>query len=88
MKFVFIFGGAAGLIAASGTDLWFGRSADRILLDGAIGCLAGGLLFRWFWNVLLSGIRDTFLARQRAAAAVAAAAAANAAAAKAAKSRI
>ena len=88
MKFVFIFGGASGLLAASATDLWLGRSPDRILLDGAIGCLAGALLFRRFWNVLLGEIRTTYLARQRAAAAVAAAAATAAAAAAKSKSRI
>jgi hypothetical protein len=74
MKFVFLFGGTSGMAAAVATDLWFGRSPDRILLDGAIGGLAGALLFRWFWNVLLTGISETFVARQRAAAAAAAAA--------------
>jgi hypothetical protein len=68
------------MAAAGATDLWFGRSPDRILFDGAVGCLAGGLLFRWFWKVLLAGIRDTFIARQRAATATAVAAAAAAAA--------
>ena len=44
------------------------RSPDRILLDSAFGCLAGALLFRWFWTVLLRGLRETILIRQKAAA--------------------
>ena len=69
MKFVFLLGGAAGFLTASGTDYFSGRSPDRILLDGTIGCLVGALLMRWFWNRLLSGVRETYLARQSAAAA-------------------
>jgi len=72
MKFIFILGGAAGFLAASSTDYLSGRSPDRVLLDGAIGCLVGGLLMRWFWNVLLRGVRETYLARQQAAATAAA----------------
>jgi hypothetical protein len=41
----------------------------------AIGCLVGAMLFRWFWNVLVGGIRETLVLRQEAAAAAAAAAA-------------
>ena len=76
MKFIVLTGGVSGFVTAALTDFWTGRSSDRILLDGALGCLAGGLLFRWFWNVLLRGIRDTYIARHRAAVAAAAAAAA------------
>jgi hypothetical protein len=36
--------------------------------------LAGALLFRWFWTVLVRGIRETILARHAAAAAVTASA--------------
>ncbi len=75
MKFVVLAGGASGFAIAAATGLWTGRTPDRILLDGAVGCLAGGLLFRWFWNVLLGGIRDTYVARHRAAAAATASAA-------------
>jgi hypothetical protein len=76
MKFVVLAGGASGFAIAAATGLWTGRTPDRILLDGAVGCLAGGLLFRWFWNVLLGGIRDTYIARHKAAASAAAATAA------------
>lgn len=67
MKFIFLFGGAAGFAAAAGSDFWAGRSPDRIFFDGAVGCLAGGLLFRWFWTVLVRGIRETILTRHAAA---------------------
>lgn len=68
MKFVFLTGGAAGFFAAALGGFLAGRSGDRILLDGAVGCLCSALLFKWFWSVLLGGIRETYLARQRASA--------------------
>ena len=37
------------------------------LRDAALGCLAGALLIRWFWQVLLRGFHDTFVARRCAA---------------------
>ena len=72
MKFVFLSGGVLGFAAAAATGWLSDRPADRILLDGAIGCLAGALLFRWFWTVLLRGLRETILIRQKAAASAAA----------------
>lgn len=76
MKFVFLAGGTAGLVVAAGTDYFSGRGPTRMLFDGAVGCLAGALLFRWFWTVVLRGIREVVLARQREAIAAQAAAAA------------
>lgn len=73
MKFVFLLGGFAGFVVAAGGSLWAGHHPDRILFDGAVGCLAGALLFRWFWTVLVRGIRETILIRQAAAATAAAA---------------
>ena len=81
MKFVFLFGGALGFAIGVGASYTSDRSPDRILLDGAVGCLAGALLFRWGWSVLLRGIQETYFERQKAAAAAAASAAANVAAA-------
>ncbi|HEY3757004.1 MAG TPA: hypothetical protein VGL42_12710 [Opitutaceae bacterium] len=75
MKFVFLLGGTVGFVAAAGTDYLAGRNPDRVLFDGAVGCLAGAILLRWFWNVLLGGMRETYVARQRAAYAAIAAAA-------------
>jgi len=72
MKFIFLSGGFAGFVLAAGTSYWVGHLPDRILFDGASGCLAGALLFRWFWTVLVGGIRETILTRHAAAAARAA----------------
>jgi len=69
MKFVVLSGGACGFAVAGASGLWAGNSPDRILLDAALGCLAGGLLFRGFWSVLLRGIRQAYLARRAALAA-------------------
>jgi len=67
MKFVFLTGGATGFAVAAFTSVWAGRGSDRILFNGAVGCLVGALLFRWCWSVLLRGIREVYLARQSAA---------------------
>ncbi|HEY0967442.1 MAG TPA: hypothetical protein VGD88_08640 [Opitutaceae bacterium] len=75
MKFVFLAGGSAGFALGAGTAFWAGREPDRILLDGAVGCLVGALLFRWFWTVLVHGIRETIVTRHAAAVAAAEAAA-------------
>ncbi|MEO6995072.1 MAG: hypothetical protein ABI273_15810 [Lacunisphaera sp.] len=72
MRFVFLFGGVLGFAVAALTGWLADRPADRILLDAAIGCLVGALLFRWFWSVVLRGLRETILIRQKAAAVVAA----------------
>ena len=72
MKFVFLAGGITGFLVGALTSYWMGHQPDRIFLDAAAGCLAGALLFRWFWTVLVRGIRETILARQATAAASAA----------------
>ena len=66
MKFVFLSGGFAGFLVAGAGSFWAGHQPDRILFDGAVGCLVGAILFRWFWTVLVRGIRETILARQAA----------------------
>ena len=71
MKFIFLLGGFTGFALTAFTGWCADRAPDRILLDAALGCLAGAVLFRWFWNVLLSALRETLVARHRAAAAVA-----------------
>ncbi len=75
MKFVFLAGGVAGFICAALAGYLADRSGDRIFFDAAIGCLVGAMLFRWFWTVLVRGIRETILTRHAAATAAAAAAA-------------
>ena len=67
MKFVFLSGGLAGFVTAGAGSLWAGHQSDRVLFDAAVGCLVGALLFRWFWTVLVRGIRETILARNTAA---------------------
>ncbi len=71
MKFIFLIGGILGFVLAATTGWLSERAPDRILLDSALGCIAGALLFRWFWTVLLRGLRETILIRQKAAAAAA-----------------
>jgi hypothetical protein len=71
MKYIFLAGGFAGFTAAGVTSFWVGHQPDRILFDGAVGCLVGALLFRWFWTVLVHGIRETILQRHAAATAAA-----------------
>jgi len=72
MRFIFLIGGVLGFALAAAAGWYADRAADRILLDSALGCLAGAFLFRWFWTVLLRGLRETILIRQKAAAAAAA----------------
>ncbi len=71
MKFVFLSGGLLGFVTGLFTSWQLDHAADRVFLDGAVGCLAGALLFRWFWTVVLAGLRDTVVARYRATLAVA-----------------
>ena len=66
MKFVFLSGGLLGFLVGLITSWLLDHKADRVLLDGAVGCLAGGMLFRWFWTIVLAGLRDTVVARYRA----------------------
>lgn len=72
MKFAFLLGGIAGFLAGAGTALFCEAGSDRILLDGAVGCLVGGLLFRWFWNCVIACLREALMVRQREAAEAAA----------------
>jgi hypothetical protein len=74
MKFVFLAGGFAGFLVTAIASFCAEHEPDRILFDGAVGCLVGALLFRWFWTVLVRGIRETIMARNAATAAAAAAA--------------
>jgi hypothetical protein len=76
MKFIFLSGGVAGFLTGGLTSLSSDHSPQRTLLDAAIGCLLGAILFRWFWSILVGGIRETLVLRRDAADAEAAAAAA------------
>jgi len=88
MKSIFLLGGLAGFTTAAVTGWLVGSGPDRICLDAMVGALVGAVLFRWFWGIVLRGMREIYLARQQAAAAaIAAAAAATAAATPAPKPR-
>jgi hypothetical protein len=71
MKSIFLAGGFAGFLIVAAAGVIAGRDPDRILLDAAVGCLIGALLFRWFWTILVRGIRETILLRHAAATAAA-----------------
>ena len=45
MKFVFLSGGFAGFALVAALGFYSGRAPDRILMDSAVGCLVGALLF-------------------------------------------
>jgi hypothetical protein len=71
MKSIFLIGGFAGFALVAATGFMADRAADRVLMDSAVGCLMGALLFRWFWTVLVRGIRETILIRHAATTATA-----------------
>ena len=50
MRAVFLFGGFVGFLVVAISGWQAGRSADRILIDASVACLASALLFRWFWS--------------------------------------
>jgi len=67
MKFMFLAGGLTGFLTATIAGWAAGRAADAILLDAMLGAMAGAYLFRWFWSVVLNGMRETVVSRRRAA---------------------
>jgi hypothetical protein len=67
MKFIFLAGGFAGFALTAGAGLSAGRDLSLVLRDAAFGCLAGALLFRWFWTVLVRTLRETVELKVRAA---------------------
>lgn len=69
MQFIFLVGGFAGFVLTAASSYFAGHQPDRIFLDASVGCLISALLFRWFWTVLIRGIRETILAKSAAAAA-------------------
>jgi hypothetical protein len=69
MKSIFLAGGFAGFAIVAVAGFAQGRAPDRVLMDSAVGCLVGALLFRWFWTILVRGIRETILIRHAAASA-------------------
>jgi hypothetical protein len=72
MKFIFLAGGFAGFLLTTTTGLLSGREPDLVLRDGAMGCLAGALLLRWFWSIFVKVLTEAVNAKRAAAAAAAA----------------
>ena len=67
MRFVFLLGGLLGFVVAGTVSWWSDSGPGRVFFDAAAGCLVGALLFRWLWSVLLRGLHETLVVRQRAA---------------------
>ena len=78
MKFIFLIGGLAGFLLTTAAGLMADRSVNNFILDAAIGCLMGALLFRWFWSVMITSVQQTVEIKAEAEAAATAAAAASA----------
>lgn len=67
MRFIFLLGGLLGFVLAGASSWWGEGTPGRIFFDASLGCLVGAVLFRWLWTVLLGGLRETLVARQRTA---------------------
>ncbi|WP_269799097.1 hypothetical protein [Geminisphaera colitermitum] len=65
MRSIFLFSGFIGFTVVALAGLTAGRDPDLVLRDAAIGCLAGALVGRWFWSVLVSAMRETLLAQRQ-----------------------
>ena len=66
MKFVFLIGGLMGFSTGLVASWLLDHAPDRVFLDASVACLAGAVLFRWFWTIVLAGLRDTVVARYHA----------------------
>ncbi len=66
MKFAFLTGGFAGFALTAATGFLAGRAPDLVLRDASIGCLAGALLFRWFWTVVIKVFGEAIALRRAA----------------------
>jgi hypothetical protein len=66
MRSIFLIGGMLGFVITAVTSWQADHAPDRVLLDAAFGCLAGALLARWLWSIVLRGLRETILKRQEA----------------------
>ena len=87
MRSIFLLGGFIGFLVVAVSELQAGIPGDRILLDAAIGCLVGAVLFRWFWSALVKALTHAVKAKRAERAEAAEAAAAAKAAAVSVKSR-
>jgi hypothetical protein len=65
MKHFQLVGGFCGFVLAFCGSLSAGNEVAIALRDGAIGCLAGALLFRGFHSVLAWSVQDFAMERAR-----------------------
>jgi hypothetical protein len=79
MRSIFLTGGFVGFTLVAVTGWFSDRAVDLILRDSAIGALACGFLFRWFWNMWINAIAHAVKIKRDAANAAAEAEAAAAA---------
>ena len=67
MKYYLVLGGFLGCFLAFSSSLLAGNEIGFSLRNGAIGCLAGAILLKGFYSVLLSSIRSMSLEKAREA---------------------
>ena len=66
MRSIFLLGGFVGFAVTAASEMQAGYSGNRILLDGAIACLVGGILFRWFWKQIVAALSVAVKAKRAA----------------------
>jgi hypothetical protein len=59
MRSIFLAGGCAGFLVVGSAGLLADREITVVFRDAALGCLAGAMLFRWFWSVLVGTMKET-----------------------------
>lgn len=65
MRWIFLLGGFLGFLLAFSSGLIADRTPALLFRDSAIACVAGAFLMRWFWSVLMKGVADAALDRQK-----------------------
>lgn len=64
MRAIFLLGGFVGFLVVAASGLIAGRAGDRVLFDASLGCLAGAILFRWFWARMIVALTQTVRAKR------------------------
>lgn len=65
MKFFLLLGGGCGFLLAFSAGLIAGNEITVALRDGAIGCIAGGLMMRGFSAVFVMSVKELAAARTK-----------------------
>ena len=61
--YLLLLGGFLGFCIVSATGILLGHGMDQIILDASLGCLFGGMAFRWIAILLI----DSLVIQRRAA---------------------